>query len=452
MRSAASTRAQAQGNRLGGHAGARAIAAVDNAVSAAKPTTLLFCGYLMLVLLEYTGITRNLLPFLQALRLSTVLAYILLIAVIARVGFKDTFRYRQTRILVALTLFTIASVAWAVVQTYAFQAIRVFVDYTVLFFLTLSLVDRRKRIDALSWTFVAVSVYVVVLNLNTLGAATRNTPFKAGRFMADGNDFAWTLVIMLPLILNLCLGRRLLLTRVGGLVGVASCLMGIVGTSSRGATLGLAAMALYYLVAISRRKLLTVMALAAIGGGVLILAPSTYFERMETIADYQEDNSATARLQTWSAAIKMAIDYPLGVGADNFPSAYGRFYIPQGDANAIGWGSGRWLSAHSIYFRTLGEYGFLGLGLLLWLIIGNFRDNVVARRVLTANPDKSPVPPVWPGLVAMAVIGHAVCGAFLAGLPYPHLFLLSALTIVNRRLSAPFVVASPRGRVMPPST
>ena len=80
------------------------------------------------------------------------------------------------------------------------------------------------------------------------------------------------------------------------------------------------------------------------------------------MGDYEDDSSAQGRLRAWNAALQMAIDFPLGVGANNFSRAYGRYYIPE---NTSGYGALRWISPHSVYFRVLGEYGYPGLALLL---------------------------------------------------------------------------------------
>ena len=88
------------------------------------------------------------------------------------------------------------------------------------------------------------------------------------------------------------------------------------------------------------------------------MAPSGYFGRMGTVADYEEDNSAQQRLQAWGAALRMALDHPLGVGAGNFNSAYGRRYNPStvGEGvSRVGWGNMRWISPHSIYFKPSGS-------------------------------------------------------------------------------------------------
>jgi O-antigen ligase len=205
-------------------------------------------------------------------------------------------------------------------------------------------------------------------------------------------------------------------------------------------------MAIYYLVAISRHKAFGILALVGIVGAVLILAPTSYLDRMQSVGHIEQDNSSRARLQAWGAATRMALDYPLGVGANNFPSAYGRYYIPSDDENAISWRSRRWISAHSIYFRMLAEYGVLGLGLLLWLILTNFRDNVAARKRIAAGSEAAPIQAIWPGLVTTAVVGHAVSGAFLAGLTYPHLFLLCGLTIGCKRFAESIVDPPPPGK------
>jgi probable O-glycosylation ligase (exosortase A-associated) len=393
---------------------------------------LLFSGYLVLLLVEYGGLSK-LVPLLQAVRFSTILTYSMLLYVAFKYGFRSFTGTRQTRLLALLILFTALSVLWAIVQWNAFNAIRPLVDYMALYILTVHLVDRQERADALSWVMLVTIVHLVLRNADMLSSPERVGVFDAPYFMGDGNDFAWSMVILLPIVLNLALGSRNLLTRVLALVGVAVCLFGIVGSGSRGAALGLAASLLYYWMLLSRHKAAGAIAIILIVVGVGMLAPTTYFDRLQSIGTYQEDNSAQSRLQVWRAATKMAVDHPLGVGAGNFSSGYGRYYIPSESQNSLAWGSRRWLSAHSIYFKMLGEYGFLGLLLLLAVIHANLRDNVATRRLLFVEPQSRRIAPTWPALVNMSIVGYAVCGAFLGGISYPHLFLLSALTVAAHR-------------------
>lgn len=414
----------------------------DSRPAVSRGGKLLFAGYLVLLLVEYGGLTK-LVPALQAVRFSTILTYSMFFFVVAKHGLDSVRGTRQTKLLGALVVFTALSVLWAVVQWNAFNSIRALVDYMVLFILTAHLVDRQKRADALSWVMLITCTQLVLRNVEKLGSPERSGAFDAPYFMGDGNDFAWSMVIMLPMILNLVLGKRGVVTRLFALCGVAACLFGIVGSGSRGAALGLVASLLYYWIVLSRHKAAGAAMVVAILLGVAIIAPSTYFDRLQTIGSYQEDSSAQGRLQVWGAATKMALEHPLGVGAGNFSSGYGRYYIPSGGQNALTWGSQRWLAAHSIYFKMLGEYGFLGLLLLLAVIYANLRDNAESRRKLDGEQAHVRFSPTWPALLNMSMIGYAVCGAFLGGISYPHLFLLSALTVSARRAaeSRPLVAA-----------
>lgn len=393
---------------------------------------LLFAGYLALLLVEYGGLSK-LVPLLQAVRFSTILTYSMFLYVIFKHGLGAARGARQTRLLSLLVVFTALSVLWAIVQWNAFNAIRPLVDYMVLYVLTVLLVDRQERADALSWVTLVTVVHLVLRNADMLTSPERVGVFDAPYFMGDGNDFAWSMVILLPIVLNLALGRRSVVTRILALAGVAVCLFGIVGSGSRGAALGLVAALLYYWLLLSRHKAAGAAAIVLIVIGVGVFAPTTYFDRLQSIGTYEEDNSAQSRLQVWRAATKMAVDHPLGVGAGNFSSGYGRYYIPSESQNSLAWGSRRWLSAHSIYFKMLGEYGFLGLLLLLAVIHANLRDNAATRRLVLEDPQSHAFAPTWPALVNMSIVGYAVCGAFLGGISYPHLFLLSALSVATHQ-------------------
>jgi O-antigen ligase len=247
------------------------------------------------------------------------------------------------------------------------------------------------------------------------------------------------MVVAMPIIAYLALGNHGGLHKAVGVFGVFVCLLGIVGTASRGSSLGLAGALLFYWMFVSRRKLRSALAVVMLALVVVIFAPSGYLDRMNSIKSYEVDSSAQSRLMLWGAAISMARDYPLGVGAGNFASAYGRFYSPvgerSGNASEYVWAPGRWLNAHSVYFKTLGEYGVLGLGLLVALIVVNFRDCFVARARLLALGDRAHFTADWPGLLAMSFCGFAICAIFLGGLAYPHLFLLSGLVVATVRLA-----------------
>ena len=396
-----------------------------------KGTRLVFLGYLVLVAVEFLGLSNEI-PALKELRFTTLLNYALLLLIVPRIRLADIATTVQFRLLIGLLFLTTLSVLYAYVQTYAFDAIRPLAESISFMLLTMYVLDRRSRLDKFMVVIAVVAAVLVARNLSRLGASSRAGAFAAPYFMGDGNDFAWALIVMMPIALALVLGRRNPTFRLIGLGAAGLCVLGIIGTQSRGGTLGLAAAALYGWWFVAKRRLLGAAAVVVLAIAVVIIAPKGYFTRMQTVAEYEEDNSAQARIQAWGAAIRMAVDHPLGVGAGNFNSAYGRFY---NDPNGrVGWGAARWISAHSIYFKVLGEYGFLGLTMLVWLIGVNIRDNFASRRPLRDSRAEAPIDDRWPAFLNMSIIGFAVAGVFLTGFSYPHIFLLSGLTLSVRRI------------------
>jgi putative inorganic carbon (hco3(-)) transporter len=327
-----------------------------------------FWLYILLVIIEYSGITKDI-PALKAARVSTLLNYGLLATVIAYGGMRGVFSHAASKIFLTIVIITCLSVTWAIVRSRVINGIQPFVSYLVFFILTLRIVDRRKRMDILAVVFAGLMAYLVIRNWSNLNTVKRLGHLDTGYFMGDNNDFAWTLVQMIGIIGTLLVGySKNILIKAVALGAIVICLAGIIGSGSRGGTLGTAAAMAYYWWFVSTRKVQAAAAVVIAVIGVIAFAPANYFDRMQSIESYEEDSSAMARLTVWKAAANMATDFPLGVGAGNFQSAYGRYYMAPEGSSAIAWASPRWLAAHSIKFRTLGEYGFHGLFLVLYMI------------------------------------------------------------------------------------
>ncbi len=399
------------------------------AASRAPNTALLFGAFLLLVVYEWTGVSRYV-PLLRLARFSTVLAYGLLISVLFRVRFIDILQTTAGKLHVAFIGFTVMSCLWAIVTSRAFESIRPHVDYFGLLIISACLIDRYSRVRWWCLTCSVIAMALVLMNLGLLRSDLRQGVFDGGYFVGDGNDFGWGLSVLAPFTLFLTVAPGGIAFRAAGLLGLVACALGVVGTQSRGATLSILCAFLYYGFFVSRRKVLTVVVLClAVAAGAAVVS-SHYVARLQTLENLAEDNSAQSRLRAWRAATQMALDFPLGVGAGNFNSAYGRYYVPR---EYEGWGSQRWISAHSVYFRVLGEYGFGGLALLLLTLRANFRENrrshlaLKDRAVTTLSAD-------WPRFVTTSLIAYCISGLFLGGITYPHLYLLTGLTLSSRRM------------------
>jgi len=241
----------------------------------------------------------------------------------------------------------------------------------------------------------------------------------AGTFIGENNEIALALVMTIPLIRYLHLQETRKWVRVG-LAG-AMVLTGIaaIGSQSRGALLAMLAIGLFLWIK-SRNKIVTgtyIFIAVAIIGAVM---PQEWYDRMNTIQDYQQDNSALGRINAWHTAFNVASARITGGGFETFSAPTFRQFAPDPwDVHDV----------HSIYFEQIGEQGFIGL--FLFLLLGLFAW-LRARQVIQAckgNPDTK-----WAAdlaaMIQVSLVGYATGGAFLGlsyfDLPY-HLMIMVLL-------------------------
>jgi O-antigen ligase len=179
--------------------------------------------------------------------------------------------------------------------------------------------------------------------------------------MADPNHDCMALVGAVPLLLYFAVSGDRWWKRTIGVLGTVAVLMGIVATHSRGGSLGLATAVVVWALMSKRKAVAGVLVLVA-AAGVLLFAPSTYWQRNETIATYDEDVSVQGRMQAWQVAQRIFEERPLvGVGSAAFLSAWAQ-YAP------IDAGPHRYV-AHNLELEVLGEVGAIGLVGMMGFII-----------------------------------------------------------------------------------
>ena len=278
----------------------------------------------------------------------------------------------------------------------------------------LMVLHSKKHVVALAWVSAgSLAILGIKGGLFTLlGGATERVWGPPNSFIEDNNEFGLALIMTVPILRFLQLqvrdvwGKRLLL------VAMLLCAMAALGTQSRGALLAISAMAflLWW-----RGKSLAVGGVVILLTAVSLLAfmSDSWFDRMNTIDNYQQDASALGRLGAWSSAWNLAFDYPFGVG---FNAARQELFDKYSNSPDVGA-----RAAHSIYFQVLGNHGFGGLVLFLLLWILTWR----CAGWLRANAAKIPEAHWCADLGAMvqvSLFGYFVGGAFLSlayfDLPY----------------------------------
>jgi probable O-glycosylation ligase (exosortase A-associated) len=254
--------------------------------------------------------------------------------------------------------------------------------------------------------------------------------------IGDNNYLAMATVMVLPLLVYLFRYSEARLIRFCFLGAALACFAGVVATGSRGGLIGLGVLGVF-LVLQSRRKLLTLLAVTVLGGGLLALAPSQWTERMHTISTASQDDSFMSRVSSWKLNTIVALERPLvGGGYDALENwAVFDIYKPKfhmlddvisSPEPTIAF------AAHSIYFETLGDLGFPGFFLFMAILFTGFRN---LGRILRATRGNESL--LWAHdlavLFRLSLIVFMVCGALLSAAYFELLYIMLTQVSVLRR-------------------
>jgi probable O-glycosylation ligase (exosortase A-associated) len=308
------------------------------------------------------------------------------------------------------------------VTLYSFKIFKSVFGYLLLYWMTVREVNTLNKLKGVIVLLLLIHISLVILNPHVITNPATRSYIEGVTFLGDGNDFALSILIILPLVIFLYQDENNKFLKGIYLFGSGALVFTIIGTQSRGATLSLIVL-IFYQWFKSKNKLRGILVVCLIGISVSLYAPPEYFGRINTINRYQEDGSAMGRINAWKSAVRMAIDNPLtGVGAGHFPMNYATKYIP----NEYSGRNIAWKTAHSIYFLALGELGlpgFIFIFATIWCKIKRWDGRL---KVLTSNKDELKIKKLIISINS-ALISFGSAGAFLSALYYPHIFILMAL-------------------------
>lgn len=297
---------------------------------------------------------------------------------------------------------------------------------------SVSLLQSRERIHAFVWVLtVSIGFFGVkgALWFFTGGAGSSGLVWGPPRsFIAGNNELALALAMVIPLTLYLYTHSQVLFVRAGALITTVLCAVSIVGSLSRGAFLAGACMAFMLVVRSRRRVQLGLIVIASLVG-LAFMAPDRWFDRIDTITQYEEDGSASDRLLMWEFAWNLALERPISGGGFD---AFGNRSVFSALAPA---GASR-KAYHSIYFQMLGDHGFIGLIIFLVLGVSGFLS---IRKVKLLTRNRADLQ--WAGdlarMVEASLVAFAVGGLFYSlavfDLYYHFLIIPILLRIVVER-------------------
>lgn len=174
----------------------------------------------------------------------------------------------------------------------------------------------------------------------------------------------------------------------------------------------------------SKQKILAGALLAVFAVLLLTFAPAAWMDRMGNFAHGELDESAQGRLHAWQFAWTFASEYPImGGGFETFTPQLEYRFTPQ-----FGFAG-----PHSIYFQTLGEQGFVGLGIFLLVLGGCFYTLRNLRRRVRGQPSFAWINN-YSNMIEISLLGYVVSGAFLPRAYFDLWFQLAAATALLKIL------------------
>jgi len=383
---------------------------------------LLYSGFLFSIFLDYVR-PGSYLPIIEAARLNSVVPLTVLLFTVfhkSDVSDQEVFSNRNSRWLLFFLVLLLISLFTADVTHYSFNILTTVLGFVFWYYIIVKLVTTERRMRALFATLVLSNALLLLLNPQLITNPEMRSYIQGNTFLGDGNDYSLSVAIVIPMCLYLIMRAKTLWIRLFWGVALAALILGVVGTQSRGATIALACVFLF-LWWKGRQKITGLALIALLVSGIVSYAPDIYFERIDSIANYEEEGSAMGRITAWKTAVRMAEKHPLlGVGSGHFAVKLGTEFRPP----EFGVGNLPWLTAHSMYFLLLGELGIPGITFLFAMLIGNYLIN--NKLMCNARKRSSDLANLFLMLNA-SLIAFAIGGAFLSVAYYPHLYVLTGI-------------------------
>jgi len=397
---------------------------------------------LLHLLFEYLRI-HQIWPILGILKVQTASSAALLLVVIVQMGKGGVRLTQQSWLLLGFLGLTFFTITTATNWFYAYQFAYTITLTLVSYFAITHILQNERDLKTFLSLLVGIHMYLALQGIlgysrtqfdysKDFSYGYTNTTGVGGYFLGDENDLALAMIVVLPLAIYLYRQTRSLPARVFWGAGSVAILFTIIFTFSRGGFVGLVAMALYW-VTTSRNRARAIGGLVLAATLVAAVAPSQYWGR---IASMTETNTGSVfkRRSNWAAARRMFLDSPIwGVGGNNFGLLLPEYALdipPEKRGNR--WGR----VAHSMYFQLLANFGLLGILLIGRVLLLNFRD---LRQIMSLSRKRecSPSMAQLANYLRVSWVGFLVPAAFLSVLGYPHLYYLTALTVVVHGLGLP---------------
>lgn len=369
------------------------------------------------------GRPQDLVPVIGYLRPGMLMILVLSFYLISNGGLTKS-RSDQTKMVWYFVILTAIYIPFARNNYSAYLTTYTMLSFMPFFVSTIVCVNSIERLNKIINVYIIMAVYVSFYSLLHNGIGS-------GNYFQDENDVALFVDMWIPFCYLLFMHEKNKKKKLFYIVGLIAGLLAIVVSFSRGGFIGLVCVAaviwLY-----SPRKILSLILVGILAGGVYLFGGEEYRNEISTISDTSE-GTAYGRIQSWQAGWDMFLDKPLGVGGNNF-QRYFHEYQPREIRTSM-WGR----AAHSLWFTLIPELGIFGIIIYLALLSYNLKDIRYLRRFKNSDDKDLQYLCMLSIATLAAFAGFFASATFLSVLYYPHYWYLTALLVAMTKITRELV-------------
>ncbi|CAN5897377.1 hypothetical protein BH11GEM2_BH11GEM2_01980 [soil metagenome] len=359
-----------------------------------------------------------------------------------------------TWLLLLFTLVITASSFTAFSPEASFAKIRVWYSWVVIYFLIINVVNSKNRFKFYILLWLMCHYYMSQGGAKQF--AGRGFTFAswgiigAPGWFENSGEFGIAMCMMFAVSWHYYVASKDHLTRwrklfVLGMPVTAA--LGVLGSSSRGAMLGLAAIGVCVLV---RNKInaKAILLVALVAGASWFVIPEEQKARFSNAGD---DGTSVSRKVYWKNGLIMARSHPLlGIGYENWLVFYRLYFV---DSEASLESNVRTIQvAHNIFIQCMAELGYTGLFVFILLILATVAINYNTRVLAKAGhdpPDSFVIHMSY--ALDEAMWAYLVSGFFVTVLYYPFFWInLAFVVALNAIVKRERSIGKARAGRMPP--
>lgn len=397
-------------------------------------------------ILTYVWRVQDLYPILSAVKLPIVVSLLALALYVFNGEPErrlDTIKnHAITKYVVVIVVLAVLSVPTSIYPGYSFAFIRDDLGKNFILMLILA-ASVRSLADVERNTFVLVVGGMIYSEFVYLYVQVEsNGRLGHGLAYYDANDLGMLLVSSIPLALFFLIRGRTIVHRGVALLALGLYGVTIVKSGSRGAFIGLIALALFLLFGFTSVALWKRLVAVAFGWVMLLaLGTDKYWTMMRTLLHPQSDynwagQADSGRMEVWKRGLGYMFAHPLlGVGASAFPIAEGKL-SPLAVRQQLGIGL-KWSAAHNSFVQIGAELGVAGLVAFCVLIVVCFRTLRTIRRCAGRTGEPPQDAQVLAQALAGSIVGYAVCGFFLSQAYAAYAFTLYGIIVGLSKVVVP---------------